>query len=421
MNKIPKNDQITVSIFYWLLPVSLILTSCFAIWYSLATPTVPITNLTVLQYIPTVSDKVIQNSRWGLACDFAWTIGDIAFFAAFIQTGWAWRLRDLVQRIHSNLLVQVTLFTLIYSTVQIAIFFPLTYLTQFWMSHHFGLSSQSLQAWLADGGKAALLSIILESLNWFLFFFIVIKFPKRWPAIFAAVSIPIMLFMTFINPLVFEPIFNKFEPMAPSKLQRDIQNLAQKSGIPQARILVSDQSKRTNTTNAYVNGIGSSARIVLWDTIIAKMPPEQVLCVVAHEIGHYKHNHVLWGCLIGTICILLTIPINNYLTPLFFKYCPDSWRVKSVSDIAAIPILLIYSSCFGFWQEPLFNWYSREIEHDADMFEFRVHADRVNSAKSLAFLAQENLSEPSPPPLIKYWVYSHPSLADRIESAIIEK
>lgn len=421
MNVFEKNDENKILILYWLIPATVILMSSFGIWYALTAPSVPITNPTVLQYIPDVSDKMIQHARWSIASGFIWSIFNIAFFAVFLQLGWSAKLRDFVQERSTNLLVQITLFTLIYSSAQIVIESPLMYFTGYWMSHYFGLSSQSALDWLLDIGKSFTLGTVLEAFSWSVFFLLVLRAPKRWPVILFLVSVPITLFMTYIDPLVFEPIFNKFEPMAPSQLQRDIKDLAVKAGIPEATILISDQHKRTNAINAYVNGIGSSARIVLWDTIVAKMPPEQILCVVAHEIGHYKYNHVLMGCALAIFCTFLTIPINYIITPRFFEFAPKSWQVNHVGDLAAIPVILLCSACFGFLDTPVSNFLCRHIEHDADMFAIHTHGDRINCAKAFASLAKEDLAEPNPPALISFWTYSHPPLAERIESAIGEK
>lgn len=421
MNLSSSPGETKTLVLYWLIPSMIVVLSALGILYALITPPIPITDATVLQYLPVVSDTMMQHARLKVASWFTWTILNIVFFAIFIQFGWAAQLRDFVQTRSSKLVVQVTLFTLIYSTAQVLIESPLSYLTGYFLPHHFGLSAQPIQEWLLDLGKGFAVGTVLESLGWFFFFLLLSKFPKRWPIILFLASVPLTLFMTYIEPVVFEPIFNKFEAMAPSKLQRDIKVLAEKSGFADAPIFISDQHKRTNTVNAYVTGIGHTARIVIWDTTISKMPPEQVLCIVAHEIGHYKYIHVLYGCLLAIAAGILTIPLNYFVTPRFFKHCPKAWQIQSVNDLAAIPVIILSTTCLGFWESPISNTICRQIEHDADMFAIHSEIDRVSCAKAFAFFAKEDLSEPNPPELIKIWLYSHPPLAERIESAINAK
>lgn len=421
MNLSSSQGQTKTLVLYWLIPATIVVLSALGILYALNMPSIPITNATVLEYLPVVSEPMMQHARWRVAFWFAWTIFNIAFLAIFIHFGWAANLRDFVQTRSSKLIVQVALFTLIFSAAQVVIESPLNYLTSYWVPHHFGLSAQPIQEWLLDWAKGFAVGIVLEFLGWFFFFLLLSKFPKRWPIILFLASVPLTLFMTYIEPVVFEPIFNNFEAMAPSKLQRDIKVLAEKSGFADAPIFISDQHKRTNTVNAYVTGIGPTARIVIWDTTISKMPPDQVLCIVAHEIGHYKYNHVLYGCLLAIAAGMLTIPLNYFVTPRFFKHCPKAWRIQSVNDLAAIPVIMLCTACLGFWEAPVTNTICRQIEYDADMFAIHSEIDRVSCAKAFAFFAKEDLSEPNPPELIKVWLYSHPPLADRIESAINAK
>jgi Zn-dependent protease with chaperone function len=215
-------------------------------------------------------------------------------------------------------------------------------------------------------------------------------------------------------------VFNKIELMPESSLRSSIQQLASSAGIGGAPIFTCDRHRQTNEINAYVTGLGSSARIVLWDTTLQKLPPDEVLCVVAHEIGHYVLKHVYWGCAIAVIVSGLLVPLNILVTPSIFRNAPNSWKITSIKDIAGIPLLLLCVSISGFVSEPLVNGYSRRIEHEADMFGLRLIGNRTAFARTFASLSKDNLAEPNPPEFVEFWMYSHPSLGARIRSALVD-
>jgi Zn-dependent protease with chaperone function len=259
---------------------------------------------------------------------------------------------------------------------------------------------------------------IIETALFWCFYKTVKCFQRRWPYLLLIGSVPIILCLTLLAPLVIEPIFNKIEPMADSALRRDIANLASKAGLSNAPVFVSDRHKQSNELNAYVTGLGSSARIVLWDTTITKLPADQVLCVIAHELGHYRLNHVFWGCAIAIAMSLLLLPVNLFCTPVVFANLPEAWRIGSIEDNAGIPFIVLAATCIGFFFEPAINTYSRSIEYQADLYGFNLYANKTAFALTFVSLAKQNLADPLPPKLIRLWSFSHPSLGERIISAM---
>lgn len=332
-----------------------------------------------------------------------------------LQCGAASKLRDFCEGKTTNFILQVVLFTVIFSGIIEIITFPLSYFGGFVFDHHFGLSSQSFVDWLLDKAKSFAVRSAMEIPTWVILLFLIRKFPKKWPYAQAAVALPISLFMTFISPVAIDPIFNKIQLMEPSPFRTEIRNLAAKAGLPDAPIFISDKSKQTNTMNAYVTGIGPSARIVIWDTTLNKMKQEQVLCVVAHELGHYALNHTLLYFGIEVLLIIWSIPVNLYFSPIFFRYVPKSWGVRDIQDLAAVIMFMYVSHCAFFFIEPAQSFYSRNIEREADFYGLKIHHDPINFARAFAFLSKENLADPFPPKLFEYWFCSHPPLGKRIQ------
>lgn len=409
---------------YWLPPLMVLVTCLFGIWYSLTAPgqslqvsDVVVTNL-INSLIPTVTPRMFEYSRIRYAVHFVWIALEVGFLCCFLQLGWSNALRSYAQTKSRFLFFQLVIFLSIFSITMTLVFSPFSYMTGFWLKHHYGLSNQSLTDWLIDAGKALAVNFCVELPVWWLIFTALRKFSRSWPFIVFIGSVPIIFALTFIAPLVIDPVFNKIEPMPESSLRTSIESLVAASGIPDTPIFTCDRHKQTKEINAYVTGLGSSARVVLWDTTIEKLPPEQVLCVVAHELGHYVLKHVYWGCAIGVLISLCLVPINIWITPMIFKNAPPAWKISSLQDIAGIPLLLLCVSILVFSAEPFINGYSRGIEHDADVFGLKLFKNKVAFASTFAALSRDNLAEPNPPALVELWLFSHPSLGERIRSSL---
>jgi STE24 endopeptidase len=219
----------------------------------------------------------------------------------------------------------------------------------------------------------------------------------------------------FVEPLIIEPMFNKFTPMAPSSLRDDIAGIAAKAGINDAPIFVVDKSKQTKTINAYVTGIGSSARIVLWDNTIKRLPQDQIRAVVAHEAGHYALGHIFWGFLVASGGIFVVLLAVERCQNLIIAKLPSRWQVTSMTDLTAIPVAFLAIFLGSFLVSPLDNAISRLMEHQADAFGLQLTGDGPAMARAFVSLSEQNLSNPDPPALVKLWLFSHPTLKERIE------
>lgn len=413
----PENAVGNLDYLYWILPVAIVVICAFAAIYALLAPPVPIPldNPEARKLIPVITEKMFWSDRQETAIRFCWTIVSTILLMAFLQSGLSARLRDFAESKTSNLLFQVFIYASIWTLGADIITFPFAYFGDFVFSHYYELSSQLFSDWLIDMLKRFLMTIVLEVPKYTLILFVIRKFPKHWPQMQVVFGIPIMLFITFISPILIAPVYNDFVLMKPSPLRTEIKELAAKAGIPEAPVYVVNKSKSTNTVNAYVSGIGLSERIVIWDTTLQKLPKEQVLCVVAHELGHYALHHVLIALGLGILFSLYTIPVNLYFTPLLFKYIPKKWGIKRIQDVTTIAIFVYVSHCGEFWLEPIHNTWSRVLERDADLYGLKIHHDPMNFARAYAFLATENLADPCPPKLFEIWLCSHPPLEKRIK------
>jgi Zn-dependent protease with chaperone function len=193
--------------------------------------------------------------------------------------------------------------------------------------------------------------------------------------------------------------------------------LADAAGIEGGRVFEVDMSIDTNTVNAYVTGFWSSKRIVLWDTLLARLGAREVRVVMAHEMGHFVLNHIVQGLLAGFCGILVTLFFVDRAANYLLRRFKDRFGFDQISDVAAMPLLVLLVQAAALLIMPLGLAISRHLEHEADRFALELTHDNRGAALAFVALQNENLSNPRPGMLFTLLRASHPSLAERIEFA----
>jgi len=369
---------------------------------------------------PIVTPQMHRYSRIRYALYFIGTAYSLLALWGVLATGLSARLRNFVQPLRYTFLRLLGYYALLILTL-VAIHAPLTLYSGYFLEHSYGLSSQSFGAWLTDFTKGVGVNVITTTLILRLLFSLIRRSPRRWVFGFWAALIPIIAFGIFAAPLMIDPLFNKFTPLPPGSLRTDIEKLAAKAGIPNAPILVADKSRQTHETNAYVTGIGSSARIVLWDTTLQRMPKDQILAVVGHEMGHYVLKHLYWGFLMTIVGLLIILPLAQRFLEWLISRFGQRWQINGIDDIAVTPALLLTTTLFSFFLAPITNAISREIEHQADAYGLQITGNGPAMARAFVSLSEQNLSDPHPPPFITFWLLDHPPLQERIDFALGRK
>ena len=328
------------------------------------------------------------------------------------------KMRDRAEALSKRSFLTLFWYLVLYTAVAVICKLPLNLYAGYWLEHHYGLSHQPFAGWAGDYGKSILVDFAIRLPVFWVIYQLMTRWPKRWEFRFWLVLVPLIAIGIFAQPLIVEPLFNKFTPLPPSPLHDRIHALAVKAGIPNAPILVADMSKQTDETNAYVDGIGSSARIVMWDTTLKKMPDDQIVAVIGHEMGHYVLKHVYWGFLGAVVALFFLLPIIRRLYDALIKRNGARWGIDGPNDIAGIPALLFVYIAVSFLCNPIVNATAREIEHEADVYGLQVTGNRIAMAQAFVALSKDNLSEPSPPPFIQFWFYNHPTLQERVDYAL---
>ena len=370
---------------------------------------------------PTVTPEMKRYSEIGYVLYFVGTAYSFLALWGVLALGLSARLRHWVQPLRFSLLRLLGYYTLLTLTL-VAVHAPLTVYRSYVLQHQYGLSSQSFGGWLGDLGKGIGVDIATTVPVLWLLFWLIGRTPRRWALWFWGALIPLIAFGIFAAPLVVDPLFNKFTPLPPGPLRVQIEALAAKAGIPNAPIYVVDKSRQTHETNAYVTGIGSSARIVLWDTILPpRMPEDQLRAIVGHEMGHYVLKHLYWGFLLTVLALLFALPAAQKFAEWLLARFGPRWKINSLTDYAAVPVLLLTVSLFSFFFAPVTNGVSREVEHQADRYGLQITGDGPAMARGFVTISEQNLSDPNPPPFIKFWLFTHPPLQERIDFALGKK
>jgi STE24 endopeptidase len=372
----------------------------------------------------TLAPDVLERARslyyWRTGLGFGSTLWSILVVLAFLNFRWAARLSAWATSIAPKPWLQGLCFAPVFLLLWSLFHLPLSIL-----SHHislaYGQSVQGWGSWLIDWGKALLLDLVSGTLVLSVVFALIRK-SRRWWVWLWVISLPMEVLLAFVLPLVIDPIFNHFEPLAPSNpgLVQQLERVIDKTGvsIPPARMFLMRASEKYTSSNAYVTGFGSSRRVVVWDNTIKHSPPDEILLVFGHELGHYVLHHIERGLAIGAVLSLFFLWIGSYLARFLVRRYGPRWHVASLEDWAAAAVLLLVLTVLSFVAEPIGNSISREQEHQADVFGSEVvhgivaDPQKVN-AQSFQRLGEESLEYPYPSPFVVFWTYTHPPIAER--------
>jgi Zn-dependent protease with chaperone function len=367
-----------------------------------------------------VPEPSVQAMEYYRSGNVLWIVSRAAVLAIptlVLLTGLSAHIRNLAQRFGRKWFVTILVYFVIYSAMQWALLLPLEFYAGYVRQHAYGLSNQTFLKWLHDTLITGAISLVFGGLLVWLPYWLIRRSPKRWWLCTAILSLPVMIFVMIVEPIWIDPLFNTFGPMTDKQLEAQILALADKAGIEGSRVFEVNKSIDTNAVNAYVTGFGNSKRIVLWDTLMAKLSAGEVRVVMAHEMGHYVLNHVLQGLLAGFCGVLFALYLVYRAANYLVRRCKDRFGFDQLSDVASLPLMLLLLQVVALLLMPLGLAFSRHLEHEADRFALELTHDNRAAAMAFVQLQSENLSNPRPGMLYTLLRASHPSLAERIEFA----
>jgi Zn-dependent protease with chaperone function len=290
----------------------------------------------------------------------------------------------------------------------------------------YGISVQSWGGWFGDFAKGLGITLVFGTLLLLFFHWIVRVSPRRYWLWIWLVTLPLMVLVVFAQPLLIDPLFNHFEPLEKTNptLVQHLERVTARTGtdIPPDRMFLMKASEKTNGLNAYVTGIGSSKRIVVWDTTAGRIPDDEILFIFGHESGHYVLHHIPKGLALSAVGLFFIYSACAWCASWLIRRFGPRWGAPDLGARTGFVVLLFTISVFSFLLEPVTNAASRHFEHQADVYgQEAIHGivpDPQNTAVA-AFndLGAAWLDDPNPSPFIEFWLYNHPSTQRRADFA----
>ncbi|MFC4596782.1 M48 family metallopeptidase [Cohnella hongkongensis] len=329
-----------------------------------------------------------------------------------LASGLARRWRVKLEERGLPIYLRFPLYVLLIQATAYLLYFPLR-AASYCLSKTYGISTQPLTGWLRDKliafgiGYATMLAVSAVA-------FWIISRGGRWWLKLWLLSVPFTLLMMYVQPVVIDPLYSQFSRLSDPQLEEGILELAARAGIPAHRVYEVDMSEKTNALNAYVNGIGSSLRIVLWDTTLQRLEEPEIMLIMAHEMGHYVMRHLEWSAAGAVGSSLALLALGGWLYRAAIRKRGVRWGIRSLSDMTALPLALMILSMLSFASLPISNYVSRQAETAADRYAMELIGSAEGAVTMYQKMAVASLSDVHPPLLVKWFRDTHPSDMERI-------
>ena len=330
--------------------------------------------------------------------------------------------RDFVERVSKSRFVQTLIFVpLIMLLIAIASV-PLE-MYEHHISLAYGLSVQGWGSWAGDWLKGEAVFLVIATLAVFGLFRVIGKSPQRWWFYFWLLTLPFIVLLVFIAPVILDPMFNTFVPLEKTQPQlvRAIEEVTRRGGlyIPPDRMFEMKASEKVTTYNAYVTGIGATKRVVVWDNTARDLTIPEILFVFGHEMGHYVLNHIYKGLAFFAGLSLVGFWLGRKMVHLMLTRWGDKWRIRGINDLAALPVFLMAVALLTVASEPIASAFSRHLEHQADIYGLEVTYglfpdNQQVAAETFQKLGEKSYDYPTPNPFLVFWSYDHPTIQQRI-------
>lgn len=290
------------------------------------------------------------------------------------------------------------------------LFFPVNFYTGFILEHKYNLSNQKFLAWIWENLKAALVGGVIGIPLLLIFYYVLERYGNLWWLPFSILLFVVSVILSKIVPIIILPLFYKITPIEDEDLKSRIMKLSKNVNMKVENIFQFNMSKNTKKANAAFTGLGKTKKILLGDTLTSDFTNDEIETVIAHELGHYKHKHIIINIVVGTISSFVTL----YLLSVFYQNSLGWFGFSKITDIAALPILSLWGMIIGLIQTPLTNILSRKHEYQADEYAIKSTKKKEVFINTLNKLTDQNLSDREPHPFIEWFFYSHPSIKNRV-------
>jgi len=348
--------------------------------------------------------------RWLGITDF---VVGFVFLLVLLVTRWSDSLRDLAYRLgFQNYSFSLFIYLVLLLGISKLLGIGLDYYG-FWLERRFKLTTQRFRSWLWDETKGFLVSLVLGTIVVQLLYFTIRQWPQNWWLLAWALFMVLFVLLAQLAPVVLFPIFYKFEPLEDEELRRRLVVLSERAGTRVRGVYRWRLSEKSKKANAALTGLGRTRRIILADTLLDNYTPDEIEAVLAHELGHHVHRHILKSILVQAAITFVGFWAANWT----LHYAVDRHMFEELSDFANLPLLALVSVVLSFLLMPALNAYSRFNERQADRYAFESIASLEPFVSSMNKLAEQNLAERTPSKWVEWFFHSHPSISRRLAAA----
>ena len=357
-----------------------------------------------------MDSKKYNNTK--LAIGIGKAIVSFVLLYLFIDLGFSLSLQNYIQSFTENSYLVFLMFVFTLGIASSILFLPVNIYTGFYLEHKYNLSNQTFFKYFLENLKSMLVGLVIGVPILLLFFYVLNKFDDLWWLVFASAMFLISVVLSQIFPIVLMPIFYKVSPLQDEELKSRISNLAKGAGIKVQNVFTFDMSKNTKKANAAFTGLGKTKRIILGDTLLKDYSKDEIETVIAHELGHYKHKHIVKNIVFGTVSSFLTF----FVISILYKNSLSWFDFEYITQIAALPLLSLWAMVIGLIQSPIGNILSRKYEYEADRYAIETTRKPESFINTLNRLTNQNLGDREPHPFIEWFFYSHPSIKNRVKA-----
>ncbi|KIQ95722.1 heat shock protein HtpX [Anoxybacillus thermarum] len=368
----------------------------------------PATFLTKKELMLAEQFSEVKNFLFFLSIPYEWVI-----YIFVLLFGLSARFQQWAEAATKRQFMQTAIYVFWLSLLVQVVTFPLSYIS-YYVAKMYHISTQTFSSWMRDELIDFWVNYAIMVVIVYVLYMLMKKFEKRWWVYAWLCSIPFTLFLTFIQPIFIDPLYNDFYPLKNKQLEAKILALAEKANIPAEHVFEVNMSEKTNALNAYVTGIGSNSRIVLWDTTLERLSEDEILFIMAHEMAHYVMKHMYWGIGLYIAVTWIGLLLTNRWMKRTVERFGTLFRIKKWNDLSSLPVFLLLISLLSFAASPAMNAISRYEEHAADKYAIELTKNKEAAISTFQQLTRSSLSQVHPPYLVKLFRYGHPTILERI-------
>lgn len=359
------------------------------------------------------SPRVKRYHRTRRVLSVAGFLIDLALLLLLLFTGWTITLRVWAERSTHQPALALLIYLGFFGVIAKALGLPLDFLGGFWLEHRYGLSNLTLGAWVKDQLKGFAVGGVLAALSVEVLYGTMRRRPDGWWIISGMIFIAFFVLLANLAPVLIFPIFFKFKPLENPSLTARLLELSRRAGSRVKGVFEWKLSEKSKKANAALVGLGNTRRIILADTLLDKFTEDEVEAVLAHELGHHVHRHMLQGLAVQVAATFL----GFFLVDMALRRFGGFFGFEGLSDFVNLPLLLLVGTTLALVLLPAVNAHSRSMERQADAYALGAVSDRSAFVSCMEKLAALNLAERKPHPWIEFVFHSHPSIEKRIAFA----